>query len=73
MTNVKNANHSNWKFYAGYYSGGSLQNASSYSYWWSATAYNANYQYNLRYLSGSLGTFSYDFKYSGFFVRCVRK
>ena len=73
MTNVRDANRSNWRFYAGYYIDGSLQYTSSLSLWWSATASNARNQYSLRYGSGSLDRNSYYSKNYGFFVRCVRK
>ena len=72
MDYVKSANRSNWEFYAGYYYGGSLRSSSSYSYWWSTTAYNANYQISLRYYNGSLNTTNKLKKSNGFFVRCVR-
>ena len=57
--------------YSGYYSSGSLSNTGSDGYWWSATAYGSNFQYYLRYRSGSLDTSS-SYKYRGRSVRCVR-
>ena len=72
MNNVASAAHFNWKFYAGYYDNGSLQDASTLSFWWSATAYSAEYQYSPYYISGSLYTGGSS-KCRGFFVRCVRE
>ncbi len=58
--------------YSGYYDYGSLRNTGSYGNWWSATAYDSNYQYVLLYNGGSLGT-GYDFyRNRGRSVRCVR-
>ena len=57
--------------YSGGYGNGSLVNAGSYGYWWSATAYDSNGQYILDYDSGSLGTNDLD-KFVGSSVRCVR-
>ena len=57
--------------YSGYYINGSLYDTGSYGYWWSATAYNSNYQYILYYNGGSLYTISY-YKLGGNSVRCVR-
>ncbi|MBQ2695104.1 hypothetical protein IJG04_00480, partial [Candidatus Saccharibacteria bacterium] len=57
--------------YGGIYSNGSLRNATTYGYWWSATANFAYSQYYLRYSNGSLATSSYN-KYIGLYVRCVR-
>ena len=58
---------------SGYYSNGSLSNAGSYGYWWSATASDSYFQYVLYYGSGSLGTSNGDgYKNYGNSVRCVR-
>ena len=57
--------------YSGYYVDGSLYYTGSYGYWWSATAYNSNYQYILYYGGGSLGT-DFNGKRYGYSVRCVR-
>ena len=54
----------------GFYSLGSL-GGTSIGYWWSSTADNSNYQYNLDYNGSSLTTSSYN-KYRGFYVRCIR-
>ena len=56
---------------SGYYYNGTLSNTGSYGYWWSATADNSLYQYNLYYSGSSLYT-SYYNKYYGFSVRCIR-
>ena len=69
---IVSASRSNWMFYAGGYLGGSLQNDSTFSYWWSATGSNATSQYYLYYSGGSLRTSNYN-KYRGLFVRCVRR
>lgn len=55
----------------GYYSGGSLYRTGSGVFWWSSTASNNVYQYNLNYSSGSFITVSV-YKYFGCSVRCVR-
>ena len=56
---------------SGYYVNGTLYNTGSYGYWWSATAYDSNYQYYLYYNGSSLNT-GYDGKDYGFSVRCIR-
>ena len=56
---------------SGYYYNGTLSNTGSRGYWWSATAYNSSYQYNLYYNGSSLNT-SYYNKYNGYSVRCIR-
>ena len=59
--------------YSGYYSSGSLHDTGFVGYWWSSTANrSSNYQYNLYYLSGSLGTAGGYIKYYGSSVRCIR-
>ena len=74
MRNVVSANRSNWRFYAGYYYVGSLQGASVVSDWWSATAVDATLQYRLRYNNNyDILSAAFDYKYNGFFVRCVRE
>ena len=70
MGNVASAARFNWKFYAGNYYNGSLQNDSSSSYWWSATEGNRTGQFYLTYYNGSLNINGY-YKYYGYFVRCV--
>ena len=57
--------------YGGYYSNGSLVDATTYGYWWSSTARNASGQYGLRYDNGSLRTYS-NLTRLGFYVRCMR-
>ena len=59
---------------SGLYDDGSLDDTGSRGLWWSATAYDSNFQYFLFYRSGSLSTI-YDYKVSkrlGLSVRCVR-
>ncbi len=58
--------------YGGYYVGGSLRNASTYGYWWSATTFTNTNRYLLGYYSGSLNTSSSNNRYVGLYVRCVR-
>ena len=60
--------------YGGYYSNGSLNDASTYGYWWSATANLTTYRYGLRYYSSTLysGSNNYLNRYYGYYVRCVR-
>ena len=56
----------------GYYIGGSLSNIST-GFWWSATAFASNNQYNLRYNGNSLYTsISGSGNDFGFYVRCIR-
>ena len=57
--------------YSGNYYNGSLNYAGSSGRWWSATAYDSNYQYILSYNSGSLYTRDLN-KRNGNSVRCVR-
>ena len=59
--------------YGGYYNDdGSLGNASTGGYWWSATASdNTGGRYRLNYYSGSLSTAN-DYRRNGRYVRCVR-
>ena len=57
--------------YGGYYYNGSLDNASTFGYWWSATANVDTTRYLLYYYSGSLHTNNYA-RYNGLYVRCVR-
>ena len=56
---------------SGYYYNGTLYNTGSNGYWWSATAYDIRYQYNLYYNGSSLYTSNYNKNY-GFSVRCIR-
>lgn len=56
---------------SGNYVNGALYNTGSYGYWWSATARDSNYQYNLRYNGSSLYTGNGN-KNVGFSVRCIR-
>ena len=56
---------------SGAYDNGSLHSTGSRGYWWPATAYDSNYQYNLVYNGGSLNTNS-SHKNIGLSVRCVR-
>ena len=57
---------------SGGYSNGSLYTTGSYGYWWSATASNSYYQYNLYYDGSSLDTGSIYAKNLGFSVRRIR-
>ena len=57
--------------YGGYYDNGSLDYASTYGFWWSATANNTIRRYVLYYNGGSLNTSDYDPRHSGYYVRCV--
>ena len=54
----------------GYYYGGSI-NAPGNGYWWSSTAVNSGYRYYLYYNGSSLDT-SYNSRYYGMYIRCVR-
>ena len=58
--------------YSGDYSGGSLYDVGSRGYWWSSTAYDSTFRYDLLYSSGGLYTDS-DGRYHGYSARCVRK
>ena len=57
--------------YSGGNFNGSLRGTGSDGYWWSATANDSRYQYSLYYNGGSLDT-SYNYKFNGVSVRCVR-
>ncbi len=59
--------------YTGYVYNGSL-NSTSYGYWWSSTAYAANYAYNPRINSSSVypGT-NFNGRYNGFAMRCIAR
>ena len=57
--------------YGGYYGNGSLDDASTYGYWWSATANDTAHSYYLAYTSSVLSTY-YSLRRSGLYVRCVR-
>lgn len=59
---------------AGSYGSGSLGNEGAYGYWWSASVNGAQYRYTLRYNSsnGQFSGSSYDNRYVGYSVRCVR-
>ncbi len=71
IINFKNASSSNKNpVLAGYYSGGSLDYASSRGYWWSATARNINNQYRL-YYNGSSWSADWYSKNYGNSVRCI--
>jgi uncharacterized protein (TIGR02145 family) len=48
-----------------------MENVSTYGFYWSSTQNGTNYAYGLRYYSGSLYV-TYDYKYNGFQVRCVK-
>ena len=56
---------------SGSYIIGSLSNTGSWGSWWSATANSSSNQYNLNYNGSSLTT-SYNSKYRGLSVRCIR-
>ena len=57
--------------YSGSYYYGSLDSTSFSGYWWSATAFNSDYQYGLYY--DDIRFFTNDYgKYFGFSVRCIR-
>ncbi|MCR5699846.1 MAG: InlB B-repeat-containing protein [Candidatus Saccharibacteria bacterium] len=57
--------------YGGSYYAGTIRNPTTYSYWWSATAYNTNAQYHLFYHDDSLASNARSKAY-GHYVRCVR-
>ncbi len=57
--------------YGGYWSNGTLYNATTYGLWWSSTAYDGYLRWYLDYYGGSLSTGS-DGRYLGLYVRCVR-
>ena len=57
--------------YSGYYTTGSLYGTGSRGNWWSATASDNRYQYDLYYYSGSL-SIDHDVKGLGYSVRCIR-
>lgn len=58
---------------AGDYNNGSLYTSGSYGFWWSSTAYNTTYRYNLRYnTSNGLFSGNYYNRNYGFSVRCVK-
>ena len=70
MQTIANASGANFNLaLAGYYSSGTLSNAGSCGYWWSATASTATGQYVL-YYNGSWGVSSLG-KGLGSSVRCV--
>ena len=56
---------------SGYYGSGSLDNAGSYGFWWSATANNIATQYSLYYNGWYFDTSAYN-KLHGNSVRCIR-
>ncbi|MEY3050639.1 MAG: hypothetical protein RLY31_424, partial [Bacteroidota bacterium] len=58
---------------AGYrrYTDGTLFYRSYYGYYWSSAAYGSDNAWNLNFHSGSAGTYYYDFRRSGFSVRCA--
>ena len=60
---------------AGYYSSGSLSNASSDGYYWSSTvnSSNTNRAYYLGFYSSTVGLADYSNKYFGNSVRCVAR
>ena len=57
--------------YSGRYHNGSLNFAGSDGYWWSATAFDKDWQLNLNYSDGSLVDFIGASKSSGNSVRCI--
>ena len=57
--------------YSGYYNNGTLYDTGFNGNWWSATAHDSDYQYNLYYSDGSLNT-NNNVKRFGLSVRCVR-
>lgn len=57
---------------AGYYYGGSLGDSGSYGYWWSSTASDTTYRYNLLYNTSNGLRSGYNYsRYNGYSVRCV--
>ena len=57
--------------YGGRAAGTAVNAAGSYAFYWSATEFDADKAYNLRYFSTGLGVFYYG-KTDGFQVRCVK-
>ncbi len=76
---VQNATDSNSKViynfkYTGYVLDGSLGYGTSDGYWWSSTAYNADYAYHLYILSGGVGPGTVgSSRYRGYAVRCIAR
>lgn len=54
----------------GFYSDGWLLNT-RIGYWWSSTAHDSSYQYNLRYNGSNLYTSANNSKNLGYYVRCI--
>ena len=57
--------------YGGFYNDGSLYDAATRGYWWSATAESFTFRYGLCYGGGILSTDDY-YRIRGLYVRCVR-
>ncbi|MBQ3293141.1 hypothetical protein IJG93_02470, partial [Candidatus Saccharibacteria bacterium] len=55
----------------GYYSDGKLYHESTHGYWWGSTTYSGARRYRLGYDGSSLYT-DYDYRYPGYYVRCVQ-
>lgn len=58
---------------AGYYYNGSPYSRGSNGYYWSSTAYAANYAYNLSFSSSGVDPTSGSLKYDGYSVRCIAR
>ncbi|MBQ3293460.1 hypothetical protein IJG93_04190 [Candidatus Saccharibacteria bacterium] len=56
----------------GRYYNGTLNDESTYGYWWASTAYNGALRYNLGYYGSSLYTDNGRSRDSGRYVRCVQ-
>jgi len=56
---------------SGYRRGSSTRNQGTYGFYWSSTAYSANYAYYLYLNSSSVSPANDNYKYIGFTVRCV--
>ena len=56
----------------GNYANGTLNNESTYGYWWGSTAYNGAARYGLGYNGSGLYTGGNLVRYYGRYVRCVQ-
>ena len=52
--------------------GSSVNNAGSNGYYWSSTWYNNTYAYTMSFISSGVYPQTYNDKYTGFAVRCVK-
>ena len=58
---------------SGYYNTGGAYNLGSGGYYWSRTAYSAQYAYGLYMSTSSVYPANYNLKYLGFAVRCIEQ